>query len=113
LVRRHSEAERVLAEAERTFDRARKRFESAQSHDAGVDFAVRSRNAAVVYQDALVRQKLEELESRILDSFNALCRKQHLLSRVHIDATTFRTELRGHRGQRVALEDFSAGERQL
>lgn len=113
LLRRHGEVEKRRQDAERHFEQARKQFEAAQRHDQGVELAVRSRNASAVFQDALVRQKLGELEEGILSSFNVVCRKQHLLSGVRIDPKTFRTELQGYRGHKVVLEEFSAGERQL
>ena len=113
LLRRHGEVEKRLNDSERQFERVRKEFESAQRHDHGVDLAVRSRNAATVFEDALVQHKLNELEHGILRSFNAVCRKQHLLSGVKIDKKSFRTTLVGYRGHELALEEFSAGERQL
>lgn len=113
LLREEGEVAKVIEDRQRAFDRSKKEFEAVQRHERGVDLASRSRNVMTVFREALVRQKLEQLETAIETNFNVACRKQYLLSNVSIDPESFVIELRGYRGHPLQLEDFSAGERQL
>jgi len=113
LLREEGELAKVIEDRQRVFERYKKEFESAQRHERGVDLAARSRNVMTVFREALVRQKLEQLETAVEKNFNVACRKQHLLSSVSIDPESFVIDLRGYRGHPLQLEDFSAGERQL
>ena len=112
------EKEIIKVEAERdqqhrVYERSRKAFEDAIKGERGTDLAARSQKVLRAYQDALVRQKVAVLEQRLVTSFNAVCRKEHLLVSASINPNTFKTELRGKGDRVVALGDFSAGERQL
>ena len=113
LLREAGEVAKTIEDRERDFERSKKEFETAQRHESGVDLAARSRNVMTVFREALVRQKLEQLEEAVETNFNAACRKQLLLSGVSIDPESFVINLRGYRGHPLQLEDFSAGERQL
>lgn len=102
----HSEAERLLRLATDELENAlkgRKRLALAES----------SRAALRAYRDALICQRVLALEKALEASFNAICRKEHLLGSVRISADDFSVELRGADGHALSLSEFSAGERQL
>ncbi|RAQ94002.1 hypothetical protein A4R35_00560 [Thermogemmatispora tikiterensis] len=65
------------------------------------------------YRDALTRQKLRELEKKLIQYFAQLCHKEDLLTQVLIDPETFAVQFRDVHGRLLSLASFSAGERQL
>ena len=97
----------------RKFEKARKEFESAQTGERSTDLAVRSRKVLHTYQDALIKQRISVLEGILVEAFNQVCRKEHLLTSVTIESDTFSVELHGVDGHTIMLDELSAGERQL
>jgi DNA sulfur modification protein DndD len=100
-------------EKERERDVAAQVLQDAQSTDRQLDLADRSQMVLRTYQDALTRQRLQKLGSYLVDNFNAICRKEHLLTEAHVDMETFQVKLIGANGRPLGIGDFSAGERQL
>jgi DNA sulfur modification protein DndD len=97
----------------RKFEKARKDFESAKTGERSTDLAVRSRKVLHTYQDALIKHRISALEKILVEAFNQVCRKEHLLTSVAIEPDTFSVELRGVDGHTIMLDELSAGERQL
>jgi DNA sulfur modification protein DndD len=97
----------------RELQRADERLRDAQANQREIRLAERSQLALKAYEDALIRQRLRILEDRLVDAFNTVCRKEHLLRDARIDANNLDVQLRGTDGHTLGLGDFSAGERQL
>jgi len=97
----------------RQFHRAGDELRAAQANERKLDLAERSKLVLGSYQDALTRQRLATLEKSLVDSFNAICRKEHLLESVEFDPDAFTLTLLGKNNQTLNLNDFSAGESQL
>lgn len=102
-----------IDEETRHLQRAAEQLAEAQSDVKQLELAERSKLVLRAYEDALVRRRLGMLEDRLVVTFNAICRKEHMLASVHIDPDDFSMELRNVDGHRLGLQDFSAGERQL
>jgi len=100
-------------EQERQLDQAIERLKDAQAHERQLALTERSKVALRAYEDALTRQRLGMLEEKLVGAFNAICRKEHLLTDVHIDPNDFGVELHTTSGHKLELSDFPAGERQL
>jgi DNA sulfur modification protein DndD len=102
-----------LAAQERRRDRTATELSTAQAEEQQMRLAEDSRLVLRVYKDALTRRQLARVEELLVESFNAVCQKDHLLGSVSIDPETCRPELRGQDGSVIPLTSLSAGERQL
>jgi DNA sulfur modification protein DndD len=98
---------------ERRLKQIDEQLSAASKAEHQIRLANNARVALRAYQDALTRQRSAALERTLLQSFNALCRKEHLLSQVEINPDNNRINLYGENGNLLKLGDFSAGERQL
>ena len=65
------------------------------------------------FRTALLRRSSTRIASLVLDGFRHLLRKQHLVSEVEIDPTSFVLTLRGPNGNVLSHNSLSAGESQL
>ena len=65
------------------------------------------------YKARITYIKLEELQGRVAEYFNRLCRKQKLVRRVAIDPDHYRVTLYTENGEVLPKTSLSAGERQL
>jgi DNA sulfur modification protein DndD len=101
------------AEADRKLKRIGEKFAAAHARQRQTQLAERSRRALRSYHEALLRQRVAALEKALIKSFNAICRKEHLIEQVGISPELFTVELRGADGRALDLSAFSAGERQL
>jgi DNA sulfur modification protein DndD len=97
----------------RQLQQAKDKLIKAQSFKQQLALAERSRATLNSYQQALTRQRLLELEKALVESFNKICRKEHLLERVNINPVDFSVRLQGENGSALNMIDFSAGEREL
>ncbi len=100
-------------EQSRGLEVAADRLRKVQGAERQVGLAERSKLVLAAYQDALIRQRVDQLEDALVVCFNTLCRKDHLLDEVRISPDDWHVELRGANGQVLNLAQFSAGERQL
>jgi DNA sulfur modification protein DndD len=100
-------------ELARQLHRAKEKLSKAQGFKHQLVLAERSKAALCAYQDSLTRERLAELEKALVESFNSLCRKEHLLERVKINSDDFTVHLYGEARSELNLSDFSAGEREL
>jgi len=100
-------------EQARQLQRAAEQLAVAQASERQLALAERSKLVLRAYQDALTRQRLGVLEERLAVAFNAVCRKEHLLTAARINPDDFCVQLQGADGHVLGLDDFSAGERQL
>lgn len=97
-------------------DEAERKLNTATDHlrkYREYELANRSKMALRAYKDALTRRQIASLEQALVDCFNRLCRKEHLLGSVRIDPLNFNITLSSPDGTSVALTGFSAGERHL
>lgn len=100
-------------EQQRRFDQLAQQLRDAQSDERELVLAERSQVALKAYEDALTRQRLGMLEEKLVTGFNAICRKEHLVTAVRISPDDFGVELQSSDGQGLKLDDLSTGERQL
>jgi DNA sulfur modification protein DndD len=100
-------------ERDRQRQRIDERLSEARAGERRLALAERSKLVLRTYQDALTRERVASLETMLVESFNTLCHKDHLLGAVSIDPANFEVRLRDVDGQGVKVSDFSAGERQL
>ncbi len=100
-------------EQARELQRAADQLAAAQANERRLSLARRSKMVLRAYQDALIHQRLTMLEKALVETFNRICHKEHLLTAVHIDADDFCVQLRSADGHVLDLQDLSAGERQL
>lgn len=77
------------------------------------ELANRTKVALREYKDVLTHRQIAALEQALVDCFNRLCRKEHLLGSVRIEPLSFDITLNSPDGVPVALTSFSAGERHL
>lgn len=98
---------------ERQMQRDVERLAEAQAEQQEMALAERSRLALRAYEDALTRRRLAELEEALVECFNTLCQKEHLLKSVSIRPDDFQVKLESTDGRELSLGTFSAGERQL
>lgn len=75
--------------------------------------AERSKMALDAYNQKLTEKQTFELSSQLVDCFNAICDKELLLSKAKINPQTFNVDLINKNGEKVTIDDFSMGERQL
>lgn len=97
----------------RLVERATEQYEKAQQIEKQMVLADRSKLVLRTYKDALMLQKLKVLEIALVDCFNVVCRKDHLISSASIDPNNFAVQLKSVDGRILDLSSFSAGERQL
>lgn len=88
-------------------------YNKAKQNEKKLRYTQSSQIILRTYKDALVRQRVEELEHTLLSCFNKLCRKELLLAEVQIDPESFDVQLKSIDGTHIKLSEFSAGERQL
>jgi DNA sulfur modification protein DndD len=100
-------------EAARKMTRLADELEDAQATEVKLTLAERSRVVLRVYEDALTRTRLSELEQALVAAFNRICQKEHLLTAVTIDPDSFAVRLQNADGGSISVAEFSAGERQL
>lgn len=100
-------------EKRRTLQKALAQYEEVHRMEKQLILAERSKLVLRTYRDALTLQKLRILETLLVQSFNKICRKEYLLSKVHINPEDFSIVLKGTGGNALDLNHFSAGERQL
>jgi DNA sulfur modification protein DndD len=100
-----------LEEKER--DQAAQTLQEAQSEERQLELAAKSKFVLQNYQDILTQRRLGKLGEYLVKNFNAVCRKEHLLSEANIDLESFKVTLTGVNGHKLGVGDFSAGESQL
>jgi DNA sulfur modification protein DndD len=101
-----------LEKAENRLARAHAALRSGEGADGKIRLAIRTREAFADYAATLRARKVRAFADVVLDRFNALCRKAHLLDRVEVAPDTFAVTL--HRdGQAFGRSELSAGEKQL
>ena len=97
----------------RQHERVGAELREAQAGERQTGLAERSKMVLRSYQDSMTRQRVTALETVLVESFNAVCHKEHLLEAASINPDTFEVRLESIRGRVVSVEDFSAGEQQL
>jgi len=97
----------------RQLHQAIEKYEKAQKIEKQLVLAERTKLVLRTYRDVLTRQKTELLAVALVKCFNKICRKEHLLSKVHVDPEDFAVQLEDINGSTLNLNNFSAGERHL
>lgn len=99
--------------AERELRRAREALTHLHGLGERVGHAVRAAAVLDEFEHRASASKLGRVEVEAARFFNRLSRKGSLLSRVGIDSSTFRVDLRRWDGAELPKERLSAGEKQL
>lgn len=100
-------------ELNRHLQQAKEKLSKAQGFKQQLLLAHHSKATLRAYQESLTQERLTELEKFLVEKFNRICRKEHLLERVTIDPNDFSVQLIGELGSELNLTEFSAGEREL
>lgn len=78
-----------------------------------VEHAERVRGTLETLKAKAAERHVGRISRLVLEALNRLLRKEHLITDVHIDPTTYTVVLVGPDGQCLAAAELSAGERQL
>lgn len=105
--------ENQLAEIERLRKKVWLDIAAMDDVDARIERAAKVQIILDEYKARITQIKLDELEERVAEYFNRLCRKQHLVRRVVIDPDRYRVTLFTENGEILPKSSLSAGERQL
>lgn len=97
----------------RHFQQALEQYEKARDVEKQIVLAERTKLVLRTYKDILIRQRLQMLEEALEKSFNKICRKEYLLSKVRINPDDLSVQLEGADNTILDFNNFSAGERQL
>ncbi len=100
-------------EQARQMQRGIEQLTEVQANEQQLVLAERSKVVLRVYEDALLRQRLTALEQVLVENFNTICQKEHLLKTVAINPEDCSIQLQTVDGRSLRLSQFSAGERQL
>ena len=97
----------------RQMQRAIEQLVEVQATEQQLVLAERSKLVLQVYEDALLQRRLAALEQALVESFNDICQKEHLLKAITISPKDCSVQLQSVDGRPLRLSQFSAGERQL
>lgn len=75
--------------------------------------AMRSRAVLMAFKEQLLAAKAKWLSEKITEEFQALMRKQRLVTAVRVHPETYEVTIVGGHGKELPMERLSAGERQL
>lgn len=110
-------ADRLVEVSEAALQRAYRETSAAVAAEEHahrvVDHAGRVRQTLTDFKRALLERHLNRIEAAMLDSLRRLLRKQHLVSDLRLDPTSFELSLYDESDEPVPTERLSAGERQL
>lgn len=111
------EDEQQLAASLTTLRREREKLEDGERKAGEVAgrlaLARGSRQALDQYLQRLTSRKVEQLREATASCFKVLCRKEDLVTDLHIDPATFEVTLIGRGGTTVPKDSLSAGEKQI
>lgn len=102
-----------IIETEKDLRAKRDKLIKSQSAEYNLDLANRSKLVLKTYEDALLRTRLQDIETSIARNFSNLCHKTDLIASVQIDLEDYSVSLYTDNGSMVVLSELSAGERQL
>ncbi len=115
LERLQAEEKRLTYQLERLASSKRKvseKMATIETAERRIQLAARTQLLLGNYQQALIRQKLHQLETQLVKRFNQLSRKRNFVDRVAIDAQTFTITLY-RAGSVFPRAQLSAGEEQI
>jgi DNA sulfur modification protein DndD len=107
------ELSRIEREIVRTSDRLGSMSISRLEDTRMIEHVARCREVLASFRTKAATRKLEALSARIMVNFKSLLHKQHLVSRVAIDPSSYEFQLYTEDGSRIFAGELSAGERQL
>jgi DNA sulfur modification protein DndD len=109
----HDELSRIEREIVRTSDRLGSMSTSRLEDTRIIEHVARCREVLASFRTRAATRKLEGLSGRIMKNFKSLLHKQHLVTRVAIDPSSYEFQLYTEDGSRIFAGELSAGERQL
>lgn len=115
LERLQAEEKRLTYQLERLASGKRKvseKIAAIETDEGRIQLAARTQLLLGNYQQALIRQKLHQLETQLVKRFNLLSRKRNFVDRVAIDPQTFTITLY-RAGSVFPRTQLSAGEEQI
>lgn len=110
-----SRQERARADAayEAALDKSAQATLDADDDRRVVEHAERVRKTLETLKVKAAERHVGQISRLVLQALNRLLRKDHLITDVQIDPTSYTVELVGSNGQSLAAAELSAGERQL
>ncbi|OSZ63313.1 DNA sulfur modification protein DndD [Hydrogenophaga sp. IBVHS2] len=93
--------------------RMSKDFQGNAHSTKAIGAAMRSRAVLAAFKERLLASKAKWLSEKITEEFQALMRKQRLVTAVRVDPDSYEVTIVGGHGKELPMERLSAGERQL
>ena len=102
-------------EDERAREEQRRAEDTLDSQDAEriIHFSGKARGMLETFRSRVVINHIANIEREIVERFQSLLRKSHLIGDLHIDPRSFALTLNGADGALLPADRLSAGERQL
>jgi DNA sulfur modification protein DndD len=106
-----------LAQIDIRLNSAKEKLHTEFKEDAqelhGLEAAGRAKKALSLFRDRLLSSKAQWLSEMITAEFRGLLRKKHMISRVHVDPSSYVVSIESSAGHTLPMERLSAGERQI
>lgn len=90
-----------------------KDFQGNAHTSKAIGAAIRSRAVLAAFKERLLASKAVWLSTKITEEFQALMRKQRLVTAVRVDPNSYEVTIIGANDKELPMERLSAGERQL
>ncbi len=97
----------------KNLDKEKNKIEEAASHDRRLNILVKVNKVLDLYENQLIKSKIESLQSNVLGHFSSLLHKKDLLKLLRIDEQTFNVTLEDEHGREVDRSRLSEGEKQV
>ena len=88
-------------------------FKGSAQELHGLQAAARAKKALFLFRERLLSSKAEWLSEMITAEFRGLLRKKHMISRVHVNPSSYAVSIESSTGHTLPMERLSAGERQI
>ncbi|THE64287.1 DNA sulfur modification protein DndD [Salinadaptatus halalkaliphilus] len=105
--------ETKIGQLESDLQKKEDQLENLEDVSERAELAGRTRKAVQDYQEALVRKKLQRLESVLTDRYLQLTNKNELYDNIIVDPDELTIEIETVNGNRKDQSELSAGERQI
>ena len=105
--------ETKISQLESDLEKKEDQLENLEDVSERAELAGRTRKAVQDYQEALVRKKLQRLESVLTDRYLQLTNKNELYDNIIVDPDELTIEIETVNGNRKDQSELSAGERQI
>lgn len=100
-------------EEERLLSKVIEAIDDIESTDRRIVLAQKSVSVLRTYQEALLQQRIESIETNFMSAFNQVCRKEHFLEKVELDGKSLTLRMYRREGDILDIREFSKAELHL